>query len=404
MKKLFAIFLFCVLILPLPLRADDEGFDLLEDEALWNDIEAWRAANRDNAADSSRSESWWNKNRAIEVGLANLEFGFPSGLLKETFVIELGELGKGYFVNLSLVPLYFKYNKDDEWGFRVFTGADAVGDVALSEKLLNFEKGSDNKSKLAAAVFAEAGADGFFHLGKFKLKAGFAGFIPFYYAVPREIAYNNDLAGGFALDYEIRLFSVIKDKKFRLNKELGFDLRLGAEYPLASFLDLGVDFTNIPLVPSQFTQYQRIRGSIHLGGEVANIDEMLDDVNLGTARWEPCKKYIIRPFKTLFWAGWRPLDIKLLSLIGSAGFQINPLYEDVFSMEGGLKARLNWENIIIFTAGVRYEDRLWKNGVDIALNCRAFELDLGIDMRSHDFADSWKGSFIGLSFGIKAGW
>jgi hypothetical protein len=403
MKKLLTVFLFCALFLTLPLHADDEDFNLLDDEALWNDIEAFRESTRQNADNSARqSETPLVQDRAFEVGLANLTVGFPKNLLKKVYVIDLEELGKGFFVNLSLVPFYFKYNHNDDWGAGVFTGADVIGDLMLSQKMLGFQKAKNEKSDFAAAVFAEAGLGGFFHIGNFKVKASVAGFVPLLYVYPREINYTLD-DKLFELDYDIRLYSAMKDGKFSLDKKLGIDLRLGAEYPLASFLDLGVDITNIPILPATLTDYQLITGHIYFPGDTSGDLDSLLDIE-GSLPWKKFDKRIWRPFKTLFWAGWRPLDIKLFSLIGSAGFQINLMYDNPFSMEGGLKARLNWENIIIFTAGARYEDRLWKNGVDLALNCRAFELDLGIDMRSHDIGESWKGSFIGLSFGIKAGW
>jgi hypothetical protein len=395
MKKLLIIILLSVFILPLQLHADDDN--LLDDEALWNDIEAFRsntANNQGNADAQPASQSLWLKDRTIEVGLANLEAGFPKGLLQETFKISLDDLGS-YFVNLSLTPFYFKY-ANDNWGFSLFTGADVVGDIALSEKLLKFEEGEDKKSELTGAAFASAGVGGFFRLGKFKLKAGFAGFVPLFYAYPEKIDYS--LADTLTLDYDVRLYSAITDDGFNMGR-LGFDLRVGAEYPLASFLDLGLDVTNIPIAKGTLTNYQRYEGTIEIGGS-----EMFTMPESEEAEWVKGTKEIARPFKTLVWADWRPFDTRLFSVIGAAGFQVNEIYKEPFSMEGGLKARLNWANIIIVTAGVRYEDRLWKNGIDLALNGRAFELDLGLDLRSHDFAESWKGSFLGFSFGIKAGW
>jgi hypothetical protein len=398
MKKLLVIFFLSILIFPLQLRADDD-FNLLDDEALWNDIEAFRANtanNQGNAAENSGSESYRLKDRSIEVGLANLEVGFPSSLLKKVFVINLEDLS-GYFVNLSLTPFYFKY-ANDNWGFNVFTGAEAFGNIALSEKLLSFAEGVDKKSELAGAAFAEAGLGGFFRLGKFKLKAGAAGFVPLFYAYQEKIDYS--LGDSLTLDYCLRLYSAITDKGFKMGNKLGIDMRLGAEYPLASFLDLGLDVANIPIKKGVLTDYQRYEGTIEIGG-----DEMFKLPESEEVEWQKGKKEIARPFKTLVWADWRPFDTRLFSVIGAAGFQINQMYKVPFSMEGGLKARFDWANIIIVTAGARYEDRLWKNGVDIALNGRAFELDLGIDMRSPDFVESWfKSSFLGLSFGIKAGW
>jgi hypothetical protein len=407
MKKLLVIFLLGALLFPLALRAD-EGTDspLLEDEALWNDIEAFREEALKNAGEKrpepveTSPESLWLKDRTIEVGFANVEAGFPSGLLKEVFVIDLAEMHKGFFVNLTLAPFRFKY-ANENWGFSVFTGAEAFGDVAVSEKLVNFAMAAEDKSELVGAAFAGAGVGGFYRLGKFKLKAGFAGFVPLFYAYPVKLNYSRDKY--ITLDYDLRVYSAITDKGFKMGNKLGLDFGLGAEYPLASFLDLGLDVTNIPLKKGALTDYKKFEGKIKIGDP--DEDEFFVPDNTESENWEQGRaKEIARPFKTLVWADWRPFNTPLFSVIGQAGFQINQLYAETFSMEGGLKARLNWANIIIVTAGARYEDRLWKNGVDLALNGRAFELDAGFDLRSHDFAESWKGSFFGLSFGIKVGW
>jgi hypothetical protein len=51
-----------------------------------------------------------------------------------------------------------------------------------------------------------------------------------------------------------------------------------------------------------------------------------------------------------------------------------------------------------------YEDRLWKNSIDFALNLRAFELDFGFDMRSQDFLKSWTAAGLDAFVGLKFGW
>jgi hypothetical protein len=407
MKKLCVVFLLCAVLFPLQSRADDEGYPLLEDEGLWNDIEAWRDKTKGNAEEEpakTSSDKFWIKDRVFEVGIGSLSVGFPKGILEKVIVIDLDELGKGFFMNFSGDLFYFKYSKNNEWGFRVFAGGDVIGDFALSEKMLSFSKATDEKSDIAGAVFAEAGAEGFFHikkvpvLEKIKLKAGLAGFVPLFYAYQEKINYTLD--DYFEFDYDIKVFSAIKDNKFSLDKKLGLDLRFGAEYPLASFLDLGVDVKNIPLVPATMTDYMHIKDTINLGGDLDELPDFMPE----DPEWKTENKEINRPFKAHVWAEWRPFNTPIFSLIGSAGFQNNQLYAEPFSMECGLKARFNWANLFIATAGVRLEDRLWKTGVDIGLNFRAFELDLGIDLRSHDFAESFKGEFLGVTLGIKVGW
>jgi hypothetical protein len=112
----------------------------------------------------------------------------------------------------------------------------------------------------------------------------------------------------------------------------------------------------------------------------------------------------MRPFKMLLWADWKPFGIVPLSFIPTVGFSINPLYNQLFSMECGVKVRYDLLNIFIATLGIGYHDRLWKNSIDLALNLRAVELNLGFDLRSPEFLKSWAGGGYNVNLGLKFGW
>ena len=106
----------------------------------------------------------------------------------------------------------------------------------------------------------------------------------------------------------------------------------------------------------------------------------------------------------LIWADWHPFGSAPISFIPTLGFAINPLYEKSFSLETGLKTRLDLGNIFITTFGIGYHDRLWINSVDFILNFRAFEFNFGMDMRSPSFVKSWTGGGVGVNVGFKFGW
>jgi hypothetical protein len=93
----------------------------------------------------------------------------------------------------------------------------------------------------------------------------------------------------------------------------------------------------------------------------------------------------------------------LFTLTPEVGFAINPLYNKPFSMEAGIKARLDISNLFIATFRMGYHDRFWKNSLDLALNLKAFELNIGADLRSQDFIKSWTGSGFGVNAGFKFG-
>jgi hypothetical protein len=86
------------------------------------------------------------------------------------------------------------------------------------------------------------------------------------------------------------------------------------------------------------------------------------------------------------------------------GFAISPIYNKPFSAEAGIKARIDLFNLLIFTAGTGYHDRLWKNGFDLALNCRAVEFNFGAALCSPSFAKSWSGGGFSINTGLKFGW
>jgi hypothetical protein len=113
---------------------------------------------------------------------------------------------------------------------------------------------------------------------------------------------------------------------------------------------------------------------------------------------------VTRPFKMLVWAAWRPLGMPLLTVTPAFGFAVNSVYLEPLSLEAGLKAHLNVFNIFLATAGVGYHDRLWTNSLDIALNLRVFELNIGADLRSPTFTKSWTGGGFGVNVGLKFGW
>jgi hypothetical protein len=107
----------------------------------------------------------------------------------------------------------------------------------------------------------------------------------------------------------------------------------------------------------------------------------------------------------LFYAKYQPFEATpWFSLIPSLGFSLNPLFAQLGSVEGGLSARINLSNLFIATIGINYNDRRWKNSIDLILNLRAFELDFGISFQSFDFAKSFQGAGFGVAIGLKFGW
>jgi hypothetical protein len=365
------------------------------------------------------------KNRMVELGLG-VRAGFANNFLsagdifQDTLIIDFSTLDDSLQMNMGLFlsPHFFNFNWKDIWGFGIYINTEAEGTLSLSEKLLNFKKADGDPFGVGAAVFAEVGGNAFFYIKKFKVKLNSALFYPLIYTEP-SMSYtyktgknsdgNETLA--FTIDYDMTIYSAFPMENLEnmdgLTGRMGFDFGGGVEYPLFSFLDLGADVTHIPLVPAELHDYMRIKGTVGIKETDDIIGADMDSIvstDGGETTYGTDSKIILRPFKLVTWAEYRPFDSQLLSIIPSLGFAINPLYDKPGSLEAGIRLRCDLANIFIPTIGFVYEDRLWKNSLDMRLNLRAFELDLGIGMQSQDFVKSWTAGGLFASLGIKMGW
>ncbi len=374
------------------------------------------------------------KDRRIEVGLVNLNLSLSNNFLtvkdifKESVVINLDDLKDGLKINLDvgLNPIFFNYNNDDKWGFGISLGVNAYGAIDIAGEMLTFQEARDAKSDIAAAAFVEVGIPVFFRLpiiNKLKLKVKPSLFYPIAYVKP-DVSYTYRVTDSEnIIDFNLSArvytaFPISDGSSFALTATPGFDLSVGAELPLSEAFglnriplldfDIGIDFSGIPIVPASMNDYMETL--VKVGGEdsIDFFDENTNFDDFFTAEdptYGKKKINVLRPFKMLVWAEWRPFSgAKLISFIPTAGFSVNPIYVEPNSFEGGIKARLDLLNMFIVTAGVGYHDRLWKNSLDLVLNLRAFELDIGASLRAPTFVESWSGGGFGIAVGLKFGW
>jgi len=428
MKKFTLLLIICLFILP-SIFADEEEFEGFNDEP----------------------KTFRIGDRAFEIGFnagVNLSNDFLSidEIFREVLVINIDNLNKGFKINLGVnaSPFYFKVNpRHNKWGFGLFTKIDAVGAFDLNGALLSFSEASKAESDVGAAAFALVGAEGFFHIFKFKINVNPTLFYPLAYVKRNEFSYrfqNQDEGTYLEIGYDINLYTGINFSTFPNQLEItsspGLDLSVGVEFPLAKELgiskilpfldfDVGVNFQSIPIVPSTVRDYINVKGKLGLFDEDGNskpidFSSMGDDSESGFGKdfftnkmrstrdeEDPLpmgNENAIRPFKMIVWAAWRPLGSELLTLTPMVGFAISPQYSvELGSLEAGLKARLSLANLFILTAGICHEDRIWRNSLDMALNFHAIEFNIGVQLQSPDFLKSW-GSGLGVNIGLKFGW
>jgi len=371
-------------------------------------------------------------NRIVEIGFnagINVSNDFLSigQIFSETLVLNIDELQKGFRMNLGadLSPFYLNINTGT-WGFGFFTNVDAVGAFGLSGNLLSFNNAIRDRSDVAGAVFASAGINTFFPIQKFRVKFNTAMFYPVIYIEPRNVSYTftNTIDGNFIMNigYDLLVYSAFPinefPESFILSARPGFDFTLGIEYPLSdairlnralpSYLDfdIGLDFINIPIVPSTLTSYMRMFGLI---GSLDPVDlegflETFNDFQNNTDYENNGNKRVERPFKMIAWADWRPfLNRELFTVTPSLGFSINEIYSNPVALEIGIAAKLSLANIFNPSIGISYEDRLWRNVFNLALNFRAIELNFGAELQAQSFLKSWN-SGLGVNVGVKMGW
>jgi len=419
MKKLLLLLLICFLISPLCLFADDaEDSEIAEGE----DVSGYDYMPQEKS-------SFRVKDRRIEIGFLHTRIGFANNFLstnqifQEKMIIDLDGLKEGFKVNLDIgvTPLFFNYvSENKSWGYGLSIGVDSMGILNLSGDMLTLSEANDSKSDVSGAAFVDFKVSSFFSVKqiKTKFKANMSVFVPVLYVDP-DISYtlrDTKDATIVDMDYKIRVYtpmSIEDGVSDSITPTPGVDLHLGAEYPLAevlglrdkiSFLDfiVGVDLINIPFVPASMSDYMEMTGKIGKGNkiDIENFDDFIDteDQSYGSKR-----KDIYRPFKFLTWADWKPFEEIPVSFIPTLGFSVNTLYNEPGSLEAGIKARLDLANLFIASIGTGYYDRLWKNSLDIILNFRFFEFNIGVDLRSQDFLKSWTGSGFGVNLGFKFG-
>jgi len=372
------------------------------------------------------------KDRTLEIGFLHTGIWFSndffaiSEIFQEKIVFDTGKFTSAFRVNFDLdaAPLYFSYNRNNLWGFGLSLSVSAAGIFNLSENTLALHDAVNDKSFVSGAVFAEAKFSGFFTWRGIKIKINPSLYYPVVYISDSEVLYSVNTSDAAIIDisYKFKLYTAfpLGDESFRLTSAPGADIHLGVEYPLAmklgltekyGFLDFSValDFIGIPLVPSQMKDYMeltgRIGGGMQLTSDNFDDDDFLDkffDVN--DPVYGKDRKFILRPFKMLASADWKPFKKVPVSFIPVLGFAINPFYNKPVSMEGGIKACYNHANLFLAAFGMGYYNHSWRNSLDLALNFRYFEISVKLALSSQDFLKSWQGNGFGLSFGLKFGY
>jgi hypothetical protein len=377
---------------------------------------------------------------------------FKNGeIFREEVEIDINKFLDGFRFDfgLNIRPFFFNINVKDRWGFGLDVARiETAGNFGLSENLLGLKQAkNDTSTGAGAAVFVDVGIPIFFHINEFKIKFRPSVFVPLAYVPPGGITYSYErsvtVKDGVSISgvkltvkYDLGIYTPIPLEELLEGGEspdplamgqalldkwkgFGYDFNLGVEYPYDDRLDLGLNLTGIPFIPANLGYRMGMTGEAwadtskidiyELLKEDADMEKLLKDA-YGYPEdmklvYEEKDMKVLRPFKMVAYADWRPFETRLLSLIPSLGFAVNPLYVQPGSIEGGLSIRLDLGNIFTATFGINYNDRKWKNSIDCTLlNLYILQIDLGLVFQSQDFVESWRGAGFALNFGFKFGW
>jgi hypothetical protein len=392
----------------------------------------------DDPLDKTEKKAVGFPERSFELGLAHINANFGNNFLsiKEVFqdviIIDLDKLADGFMFNLGLevTPFYFTYKSKKGWGFGLSTDIEGIGILGLTGNMLTISEAVKENSDISGALFASTTINGFFNVQKFKINVNPSLFYSLFYVTssPKKssgLEYTLDYSNGTVMyvDYDIRVYTGFPlGDDSGLTAKPGMDLSVGVEYPLAReiglsdkipFLDFDVslNFINLPFIPSKMTDYTQVKGMFGSDKPIEFFtDNGIDFSSFDSTSESETGEYEIsvsRPFKMLVSADWRPLPgtlKKLLTISPVIGFCHNEMYYEPFSLEAGINARLNLANIFLAKAGINYTDRMFVNSIGIGINTRAFELDIGADIRAQNAVQSWMGAGLGLNVGLKFGW
>jgi len=366
--------------------------------------------------------------RTFEIGVADVslsninDFLLVEDFLKETVVIDLDKIQDALNIgfNLSAYPVFININVKEKWGLGLSAKIDATGNFVFPENMMSLKQAVNEKVHVNAAVFAEAGLNWFFTVDKLKIKLRPAIYYPVIYVDSDDTYYNNN-KDGLSISYNAKLFTAW-DEDYNITASPGFDLYAGIEFPVAKALGIskiplldfgiGVDVYGIKLVGAilrNYTEYSGLFGNDNIdifgsdGGQGGLGLE--DDLSKMAEIYGMEDKLITRPFRAQAWLDWRPFfGSRLFTIYPMIGCSINPLYDDPFSKEYGIKGRLDIKNIFIAELTVKQEDRLWQDSINLILNLKLIELNLGASLKSPEFIKDLSVGGLGANFGLKIGW
>ncbi|MCL2155451.1 MAG: hypothetical protein FWH53_07300 [Leptospirales bacterium] len=414
MRKLFIIFFSVALFLPLYAQERDTSVD-----------------------GTSNEERQPEQNDGFSFSRQYFEFGFNIGLgvdnnlirsgdiFKKNVVIDLDEYanrvgGGGIKINTEVKgEIFYLDIKDIKiekgiWNFGIFANVEtAFINLNIPKSLVtlitegNRDKHYFNGTITASgAAFAGVGLRSSAQYGKLKIGFSPSVFAPLLFIPKSGIRYTVESEDSIytKVDGKISVYSPFTENG---DLKFGSDFTIKGEYALFPFLNVGASLSNIPLTGAKLKNRMLLEmDPIEIIGDdllVGKGFEIPDTDDLFSKNYDSPKSVTVRrPLRFDTYAEYRPFG-RLLLVKPNMGFSVD-LNENEGYFNTGLEAQINLIDLLIFYLGSGIEDSIWKQRVGLALNLRAFELDLEACFRSTNFTGSFQGEGFGIYLGCRFGW
>ncbi|MDR0303138.1 MAG: hypothetical protein LBI04_12605 [Treponema sp.] len=429
MKKLFIIFFTAVLLLPV--YAQEAELNITIENAFDENSETLVYGDRyeDEDTDFGQPEKTGGgfARQRFEIGFVGLDAGFSNDLLafseffQKDILIDLNKIKNdvrddglnlflGVFVRVLSIDIKNINIAGGIWDFGFFSGADGNIHFNLPKSLFTLISEGNIKQRsfsgtisASGGVFANAGLSGYAKFGNLRVGVKPALYTPLAFIPKSGINYyfNSNEKLSVTTDGEIVVYTPFID-----NGELkfGFDMSLEGEYNLFSFLDVGAGLSHIPLAAAQLNKGMQLKAKFEFAPDAL----LSDDIEIPDLEFDSNENYsksvkVRRPFGFDVYARYKPFSTEFLVLKPNIGFTVDTNNSEGF-FNVGLDAQLNLKDIFIVNLGTGYKEAIWKQRLALALNLRAFELDLEGSLQSHDFIGSFSGQGFGLGIGLRFGW
>ncbi|GHT69332.1 hypothetical protein FACS1894110_18580 [Spirochaetia bacterium] len=391
------------------------------------------------SAEDTPHRKKWEIGSDIGLGLANNMVGFTD-ILKKNILIDLDKLApemddKGAMLNFDLfADAFFNLTIKERYFLSFYTGLEGGFSESFDKSFmelisrgnLNNHNSAGDALNISGAVFGEIGA-GFstrFEALNDKLKIGgsLAYYIPIIYMPPGKVTYdlNTDAGTLITASADIKVYTPIGftgrggtelgEPEIDVGKILqsgGVDFSLQAEYRLFTFLDLGMNFNHIPLVPATLKSGLAVGlDNFTIGSDNLLSNPTLDipEIKLTYGPFSGANQKALRPMKLDIYADCRPFSNDLLLVRPNIGFTaIYPDPEEAHFNIGALVKTSLVKNIFNIYLAMGIDGGIWKNRIGLGLNFRAAEFLMEVSAQSQKFDKSFT-SGLGVTLGTRFGW